>query len=208
MPRITEQAKQERIERILAGARRCFARHGYEGATVARLEQEIGLSRGAIFNWFPSKEELFVALAAIDNARLMTLFAEEGFEALVRQIATEDPDWLSVFLEFGRRFRADDAFRARWKELAPPDVRERSRQRLREEQAAGRLRGDLTVEEIGQFLGLVLDGVVVQRGFGFEAPAPDVVVRLVEDALRPQARAARRPRARPAARRSRPPRAE
>ena len=37
--------------------------HGYEGATVARLEQEIGLSRGAIFNYFPSKDALFVELA-------------------------------------------------------------------------------------------------------------------------------------------------
>ena len=58
------------------GARRCFARHGYEGATVVRLEEEIGLSRGAIFNWFPSKQELFLALAAEDNERFHALFAD------------------------------------------------------------------------------------------------------------------------------------
>jgi AcrR family transcriptional regulator len=196
MPRITEQAKQERIQGILDGARRCFARHGYEGATVARLEQEIGLSRGAIFNWFPSKEELFVALAAIDNARLMMLFADEGFDALVRQVSVEDPDWLFVYLEFGRRFRADEAFRQRWKELAPPDVRERTKQRLEAEQASGRLRSDLTAEQIGQFLGLVLDGIVVQRGFGFDGPAPETIVRLVDDALTPVPGPSRRRRPR------------
>src|SRR5262245_39585940 len=98
MPRITEEARRERIERVLEGARRCFARHGYEGATVARLEQEIGLSRGAIFNWFPSKEELFVELARRDNERLLTLFAEQGFAALVRTLVAEDPDWLAVYL--------------------------------------------------------------------------------------------------------------
>jgi AcrR family transcriptional regulator len=49
MPKISEERRAERREQILAGARRCFAEHGYEGATVARLEEAIGL-RGAIFN--------------------------------------------------------------------------------------------------------------------------------------------------------------
>jgi AcrR family transcriptional regulator len=191
VPRISEAERQERIERVLAGARRCFARHGYEGATVARLEEETGLSRGAIFNWFPSKEELFVELARRDNDRLLTLFAEEGFEALVRTMTEEDADWLAVYLEFGRRFRADEAFRERWQERAAPDLRERARARLESEQAAGRLRDDVTERDIGRFLGIVLDGIVVQRGMGFEPPDADVVVRLVEDAIRGRGRARR-----------------
>ena len=60
MPKISEERKAERREQILVGARRCFAEHGYEGATVALLEAEIGLSRGAIFNYFPSKEDAIV----------------------------------------------------------------------------------------------------------------------------------------------------
>ncbi len=184
MPRITDEARQERIERVLEGARRCFARYGYEGATVARLEDDIGLSRGAIFNWFPSKEELFVELARRDNERLLVMFAERGFAALVRTLVEEDPDWLAVYLEFGRRLRSDEAFRERWRELAAPDVRERSRSRLDEGQTAGTIRDDLTSEQIGRFLGVVLDGIVVQRGMGFEPPDPDAIVRLVEDAIR------------------------
>ena len=39
MPKISDERKAERREQILAGARRCFAKHGYEGATVARLEE-------------------------------------------------------------------------------------------------------------------------------------------------------------------------
>lgn len=184
MPKISEAEKQQRIERILAGARRCFARHGYEGATVARLEDEIGLSRGAIFNWFPSKEGLFVELARRDNERFLSLFAEQGFEALVRAMTEEDADWLAVYLEFGRRLRSDEAFRGRWKERAAPDLRERVRTRIEDAQAAGTIRDDLTEEQIGRFLGLVLDGIVVQRGMGFDPPDPSVVVQLVEDAIR------------------------
>ena len=56
MPRLTVDNLQARRRAILDGARRCFARDGYEGATVRRLEQEIGLSRGAIFHHFRDKE--------------------------------------------------------------------------------------------------------------------------------------------------------
>jgi AcrR family transcriptional regulator len=201
MPKISETEKQERIERILKGARRCFARYGYEGATVARLEQAIGLSRGAIFNWFPSKEELFVELARRDNERLLGLFADEGFAPLVHALAEEDADWLAVYLEFGRRLRSDEAFRERWKERATPDLRERVKARLEEQQDAGAIRDDLSEHDIGRFLGLVLDGMVTQRAMGFDPPDAETVVTLVEDAIRG------RGRARPGTRAGRPERA-
>ena len=72
MPKVSEEHKERRREQILDGARRCFAQHGYEGATVARLEQEIGLSRGAIFNYFPNKDALFVELAIETSRRSRT----------------------------------------------------------------------------------------------------------------------------------------
>ena len=79
MPKLSDTEKEVRRRRVLEGARRCFARYGYDGATVVRLEREIGLSRGAIFNWFPSKQDLFLALAASVSPRaippLITAFA-------------------------------------------------------------------------------------------------------------------------------------
>ena len=44
MPKVSDERKTERREQILSGARLCFAENGYEGVTVARLEEEIGLS--------------------------------------------------------------------------------------------------------------------------------------------------------------------
>jgi AcrR family transcriptional regulator len=183
MPKLSEQDKVERRERVLEGARRCFATYGYEGATVVRLEQEIGMSRGAIFNWFPSKEELFIALAARDNERLRLLFAEEGIEAILDAMLRDDPDWLAVYLEFGRRMRTDEALRERWKTMAPDDARERSRGWIEAGQSAGRLRSDVSAQEIGQFLGVILDGIAVQRALGFDAPEPALLHRLTRDAV-------------------------
>ena len=183
MPKLSEAEKVARRERILVGARRCFATYGYEGATVVRLEQEIGMSRGAIFNWFPSKEELFIALAARDNERLLHLFAEEGLEAILDAMLRDDPDWLAVYLEFGRRMRTDAELRERWSTVAPDDARERSRGWIEAGQAEGRLRSDVSAKEIGQFLGVILDGIAVQRALGFDAPAPEMLHRLTRDAI-------------------------
>ena len=113
MPKISEERRAERSEQILEGARRCFAENGYEGATVAKLEREIGLSRGAIFNYFPSKEDLFVELAVRDSARMSEVWINDGLEAVVHEVMELDPAWLSVYLELFRRVRNDPSFRAR-----------------------------------------------------------------------------------------------
>ena len=110
MPKISDERKTERREQILASARRCFAEHGYEGATVVRLEEATGLSRGAIFNYFGSKEELFIELAVEDTARMSELWVNEGLEAVVREIIELDPDWLGVYLELIQRVRTDPEF--------------------------------------------------------------------------------------------------
>ena len=183
MPKLSELEKGERRERVLDGARRCFATYGYEGATVVRLEQEIGMSRGAIFNWFASKEELFIALAARDNERLLVLFAEEGLEAILDALLRDDPDWLAVYLEFGRRLRTDADLRERWKAMSPDDARERTRGWIEAAQTEGRMRSDVSAREIGQFLGVILDGIAVQRALGFDAPEPELLHRLTRDAL-------------------------
>ncbi len=185
MPKLSEEEKTARREHVLAGARRCFARHGYDGATVVRLEQEIGLSRGAIFNWFPTKEDLFIELAARDRERLSRVWIEKGVEETIRTLLEEDPDWLGVYLGVAHRLRTDEEFRRRWHDT--PAQKKLQRQlvaRMREQQAAGELRDDQDPEQIGSFLGVILDGLAMQRAAGFKPPV-DAVLALIRDALAP-----------------------
>src|SRR6187551_3273876 len=122
MPKISDERRAERLEQILEGARRCFAENGYEGATVAKLEREIGLSRGAIFNYFPSKEDLFLELAFRDNERILRLWLEHGWAAALRSIVEEDPDWLGVYLEVARKTRSNPDFARRHEERADKEI--------------------------------------------------------------------------------------
>jgi len=184
VPKISEEAKAARRERILAGARRCFARHGYNGATVVRLEQEIGLSRGAIFNWFATKEDLFLELATRDNDRINTIWVERGLEDTVRAIVEEDPDWLGVYLDVVHRLRTDPSFRERWDQRMPKEQENEIVARMKQEQAAGHLRADLEPEQIGKFLGVLFDGLAVQRAAGYDPPL-EVLLQLVTETLAP-----------------------
>jgi AcrR family transcriptional regulator len=182
MPKISEERKAERREQILEGARCCFAEHGYEGATVAKLEREIGLSRGAIFNYFPSKEDLFIELAVRDSARMSVLWIGGGLEAVIREVVELDPAWLSVYLELFRRVRNDAGFRTRiderQKEVAPAN-----RARIEEAQRSGEFRDDLDAKEIGTFVTLVLNGLALQRAGGEELPSTELVLTLLRDAI-------------------------
>jgi AcrR family transcriptional regulator len=182
MPKISEERRTERREQILGGARRCFAEHGYEGATVARLEQAIGLSRGAIFNYFDSKEDLFVELAVQDSQRISDVWVNEGIEALVRAVTELDPAWLGVNLELVRRVRTDPEFRERIERRQEPFA-PLNRARLEQAQREGEIRADLGPSEIGAFVNLVLNGLALQRASGDEPPSVDLVVGLLEDAI-------------------------
>ena len=182
MPKISDERKTERREQILEGARRCFAEHGYERATVVKLEREIGLSRGAIFNYFPSKEDLFIDLAVRDSARMSEIWLEQGLDAVVREVVELDPAWLSVNLELIRRVRTESEFHARIEErqkhLTPAN-----RAKLEEAQRAGEFRDDLTAKEIGTFVNVVLNGLALMRAGGEELPSTDLVVALLRDAI-------------------------
>lgn len=183
MPKVSQEHKERRREQILAGAQRVFARHGFEGATVARLERETGLSRGAIFSYFDNKDALFVAVVAQSSDRLVEIWLERGFRALLEAILHEDVDWLSVQIEATRRIRTDEGFRKQVSELER-DVaarRDERHERLREW-----VRTDVPVEGIAQFLSLIANGLAFLRVAGDPLPDLDALDELVQSGVAPR----------------------
>jgi AcrR family transcriptional regulator len=183
MPKVSTEHKQRRREEILEGAQRAFARHGYEGATVARLEDETGLSRGAIFSYFENKDALFVAVAARTSDRLVEIWLEHGFRALMDAVMHEDPDWLSVQIEAARRIRTDPGFRGQVAKL------ERDVAASRDERYARlrpTVRDDVPLEAVAAFLSLIANGLAFARTTGDELPDLDQLYELVETGVAPR----------------------
>jgi len=188
VPKVSPDQLDARRREILAGARTSFARHGYEGATVRRLEEEIGLSRGAIFHHFRDKDSLFLAVAEDDAAAMVATVARDGLVQVMRDLlgTADQPEvagWLGTQLEVSRRLRTDPQFAKRWAERSEA-IATATRERLERQREAGVLRDDVPVPVLQQFLELAYDGLVLHLAMG--RPTDDLaeVLNLVEDAVR------------------------
>jgi TetR/AcrR family transcriptional regulator, transcriptional repressor of aconitase len=195
VPRVSQDQLDARRREILAGARTCFARHGYEGATVRRLEEETGLSRGAIFHHFRDKESLFLAVAEDDAAAMVATVAEHGLVQVMRDLLgraaeTSGPDeepevagWLGTQLEVSRRLRTDPEFAKRWAARSEA-ISAATRKRLDRQREAGVLRADVPVDTLAQFLELAYDGLVLHLATGRAVGDLEAVLDLVEETVR------------------------
>ena len=190
MPKVSQEQLAARRGEILEAARRAFARHGYEGATVKVLEVEAGLSRGAIFHHFRDKDALFLALAEDDAAQMAETVAQHGLVQVMRDLQDKDAGWLGVQLEVRRRLRTDPAFARRWTEHQNA-VLSATTARLQRQRQAGIVRDDVPLPILVDFLRLALDGLVSGLASGMPTDHLPGVLDLVEDAVRNPAR--RRP---------------
>ncbi|MCS4256673.1 AcrR family transcriptional regulator [Rhodococcus erythropolis] len=185
VPKVSEDHLAARRSQILDGARRCFAEYGYDGATVRRLEEVTGLSRGAIFHHFKDKDGLFLALASEDASRMADVVAEEGLVQVMRDMLAQPDqfDWLGTRLEIARRLRNDADFREKWSQRSV-ELTEATSARLARQKSAGRLRDDVPTEILIGYLDLVMDGLVARIASGHGVDNLSAVLDLVEESVR------------------------
>jgi len=62
--RVTAEVKLATRRRILEAARDCFSKATFEAATTREIARAAGIAAGTLFNYFPSKEAIAVALVA------------------------------------------------------------------------------------------------------------------------------------------------
>ena len=174
MPIVSEAELARRRSEIIDTARKCFAHYGYEGATVARLEEATGKTRGAIFHHFGDKESLFLAIAKAD--------AERQAQVVMRGMLhdTEANDWFTTRAEILRRLRTDPKFEARWREHQ--EVLDQAvRTRL---ESNKHMRDDVPVEVVQTYLETVLEGFITKLAAGEPVERLESMLDIVEQAVR------------------------
>lgn len=67
--RVTADARQATRTRLLAAAAEEFSRAGLERASIDAISLAAGCGKGTIYNYFPSKEDLFLAVVAEASAQ-------------------------------------------------------------------------------------------------------------------------------------------
>lgn len=61
-------------QRILDAALACFSRDGFHGASMQKICAEAGMSPGALYRYFPSKESLIAAIVEGERAERLAFF--------------------------------------------------------------------------------------------------------------------------------------
>ena len=62
MPKVTVEHLNARRAQITEAARACFGRKGFAGSTIQEICKEAGLSPGAIYRYFKSKDDIVFAI--------------------------------------------------------------------------------------------------------------------------------------------------
>ena len=95
MPKVTEEHRVARRAQIVDAARRCVIEDGFHKTTMADVIRESGLSAGAVYGYFKSKEEIVAAIAedalsAVDELFQKILATEQVLTPLMALEAALD----------------------------------------------------------------------------------------------------------------------
>ena len=126
----TRRPKREVVRRrLLDAALEVFAERGFDTANLDQVAASAGLSKGAIYSNFTSKDDLFYAmmsdqvLVRVESvrttlaARPVDSYAPQDLRdigGLLTEAFTEQREWRLVFLDFWRRAVRDDDVRTRF----------------------------------------------------------------------------------------------
>lgn len=92
-----EERREATRKAVLRAAQRHFGSHGYNNVTVDQIANDAEVAKGAIYHYFPTKEELFEAVVQAVAAEI---------QAQVRATTVQQPDILRAMFAGNRAFFA------------------------------------------------------------------------------------------------------
>jgi TetR/AcrR family transcriptional regulator, transcriptional repressor of aconitase len=175
MPKVSEEHLERRRQQILDAARACFVRKGFHETSMQDVFRESGLSAGAVYRYFKSKDDIVRAIAGQKV---------EQFATLLSSILRENPPLgLDEVMDRVARFAGDHLDQDGALRLAPqawalalynPEIgtaieeifrmnREWFTKVVERMKEAGRLAPDADPEAVGATLMCIAPGYVLQR---------------------------------------------
>jgi AcrR family transcriptional regulator len=175
MPRVSQDHLDARRQQILEGARRSFLRNGFHATSMQDILREANLSAGAVYRYFPSKNDLMAAIAADAIGKIQAAFTPI--------LEADPPPPLDVaFSELGRTIQRMDeedgvarmAVQLWGEAVRSPELAERLRELIlairglavrlvRTYQARGEISSDIPAERIAPVLIGIMPGFMLQH---------------------------------------------
>lgn len=173
-PKVTQAYKEEKKAIILEGALHCFTEKGFQATTMDDIVRHLGISKGAIYSYFTSKEEMYIQMAN-DKMNAMLENSTELFKSMpsaadqIRymygrfrgQSLTELRKWMAFHLEFMLYAARQPQLTQRWNEYADKalvfikEIMEGGKQ-------TGEFRADLDCAAASRLFWSIRDGLALQ----------------------------------------------
>jgi len=173
MPKVSQEYQESRRSQIIEAAVRCISKKGFHQTSMQDIVAESGLSPGAIYLYFKSKEEIIKTIADLRHARERKVISE-AFLSKDRRTALNRlvESFFNALADTEERTERSIGVQLWGEALCNPTVREIVRQGMEETRTAfvdaltafqkrGKLSPDLSVDAmaramIAQFHGFVL----------------------------------------------------
>ena len=201
MARVNPETKKLTRQRLLDAGADEFARNGLLGANVNRISVAAGLAKGTIYNYFTSKEELFLAVCLEACARAAAgaraLPPEAPTRERLRALVESDVRWAREHDAFARvlireALSGDSRFAPQVLEAAAPwfakltEVLDAGVER-------GEIRRDVPIDQLAlSATGLINLALVQHWGSSGAWPSfddiPDIVLRQFLEGAQPKSR--------------------
>ncbi len=189
MPKVSKKYKEEKIAAILDASAHCFAEKGYNDTTVDDIAKASGTSKGSIYLYFSSKEEIFYRLNERRTEKFFEIkkqlveqnSASAKFEYLFRHLLSgtiekEDFNTIAVQFEFWIYISKNDKeslFDERVKMFTTliQDI-------VEEGIETGEFRKDVNTDEFSKLFWSMMDGIVLHLLFHKDDAEHKRMVRL------------------------------
>ncbi|MER5916333.1 TetR/AcrR family transcriptional regulator [Streptomyces sp. NPDC001982] len=178
MPKVTQEYMEARREQILEAARRCFLRDGFHSTSMQDLFAESGLSAGAVYRHFASKNEMITAIVEENMRDVLSAvhsvaqrrpsssvgdFMADVLDIVKAKTAEQNLAGLSV-LAWSESLRNPSLARQFNDLLA--QMRSALTEVMREHQQSGSLTSEVSPEAIAAALFCTLPGYILQLAMG------------------------------------------
>lgn len=171
-----ELHKRRRMQ-VLRAAADGFARKGIHQTTMQEICEASGMSAGALYRYFPTKESIVVAFAEEERAETADLLSHLGsaenivlaLSAIVPELVNglTDENYGRLTLEVASEATRNPAVRAAF-DQNEKELRERLSAALQRGQAAGHVNPELDLDAAVFLLIAVLDGIAGRAAFSPE----------------------------------------
>lgn len=194
--RLTQkERKQETRQMLLESAAETFAQLGFHGASVDKIAEFAGFSKGAVYAHFESKEELFLALLEQQIQSHVNLIHEvwdkqQSFDHVIENIdnyfhlvSKKSRIWSILSMEFLLYAMRDESVREKWATLIIESVDKISKI-IEQMMAEKNYECTLSSEELAWTIMSLENGMAIFSSITGERTPPNLYGKALQNILR------------------------